>query len=392
MLACFCLRMVNLEAWSDISCSPNGADCTYSGCDPDGSNCFCNACTNFGSVCNPCGSSGASGAAANNATTLSVSMRTRPGSAGQSISSFLGANILDIPEEQRYLAQAETEEPAVPAGSALFLAKGNDHNAFWTKGFYQNLIEAGQTLNSFGGYLGYDYLYSSGLVGACVGYSQSVLKRTSQGDGHTDFLSGIIHGVVQMPQSTYFEYGLAGSVNFNHLSRNASSTAMARSSFMSYTLDPHFDFGYDWNAAKWCILEPFISTDFIFNFQNAYDEHGPSVFNRHYQSLNSGLFRLEPGLNVYEHWKKDWGTIIFREKISYVRKQPMYGTTTQLSIGDSSEELLLEAGTISQNLVSVSGQIFARLKQGPFFSLIYRGEWGSQFQLNEARLRIGTYF
>lgn len=281
-------------------------------------------------------------------------------------------------EQGQYLVQAGDENQMLPAGSTLLLGSGKEHNAAWVRGSWQKIQESGRDVDSFGGYLGYDRIYSTGMIGATVGYAQSISKQASVEEGHINFLSANIHGIARMPKSTFCEYGAVGSVNDHHHA--------GAEDFTSYTVDPHLNFGYDWTASSWCILEPFVSTDFVFNFQNSYSEPLATGILRHH-ALNSGLFRLEPGLNLYGHWRGDWGTLILREKVGYVRKQPMYGTshltyiTTDFTVDN----------VVAQNFFTFSSLIFARMKQA-FITMTYRGEWGSGVTLNEVHGRLGYYF
>ncbi len=288
--------------------------------------------------------------------------------------------------------QATDEKQPVPTGSALILAKEKNHNALWTKGVYQQVTDQGQTVNSYAGVLGYDFFYSNGSLGGFAGYLRSNLEPTATAGGYTNTIMAVIHGVAQMPRSTFVEYGLIGCMGLNHLDRIL-GTGTAKGSFHSYSFDPYLNFGYDWNATRWLTVEPFVRTQYIFDFQNSYSETGPTTSNFHHNALNSGLFRLEPGFNFFEYWHKSWGMLIIRQKISYIRTQAMYGSNTQLSFVDiGSGEFTISSGLQSQNFVGTSFQLMARFEAGPFISATYRGQWGDSFQLNEARLRVGCYF
>lgn len=326
------------------------------------------------------------------ANTIFNALLDNPSQPASNTMAGIGASLLALREiEPSFLAQASDETQPAPMSSALILAKEKSRNALWTKGLYQQVTDRGQTVNTYSGLLGYDFFYSTGSLSGVVGYLRSNLEPTTAASGHTNTLTAAIHGVSGMPQSTFVEYGLIGCMGFNHLNRLGAATS--KGSFHSYSLDPFVNFGYDWSATRWLMVEPFVRTQYIFEFQNAYNETGPSSNNLHHSSLNSGLFYLEPGCNFYEHWHKSWGMLVIRQKISYIRTQAMYGSTTQLSfINSGSGDFTTSSGLLSENFVGTSFQVLARFEAGPFISATYRGQWGDSFQLNEARLRVGCYF
>ncbi len=298
--------------------------------------------------------------------------------------------------EESYLAQATDD--VLPQGSVIAFARKGNHHAIWMRGLgrksHQDPIQffPSYEISTWGDTIGYDYMYDEGMVAGCLGYVHSFVKEGERaGSGIINSGIASIKGAVYLPRSYFFEYGLAGSVNFNRFKRNIFSET-AHSSFKTYTLDPHFDVGVDIKYKDWFVFEPFMSADFVFGFQGAYDEYGAGAFNQHYGANNTGIFRLEPGLNYFQYWMGDWGAVILREKTSYVLKQPMYGTKTTTSVISNPGDIIVESGLFRQNLFSVAGQLFARFHQGTFASASYRGEWGSGFHMNELHLRIGQYF
>ncbi len=298
--------------------------------------------------------------------------------------------------DEEYLVQAT--DSVAPQGSVVAFARNGKHHAIWMRGVgrksHQDPIHffPSYEISTWGDSIGYDYMYDEGMVSGSLGYVHSFVKEGSRaGSGIVNAGVAGIKGAAYLPRSCFFEYGLVGSVNFNHFKRHVFDET-ANSSFKSYVLDPHLDAGVDFKYKDWFVLEPFLSTDFIFGFQGAYDEHGAGQYDQHYATNNTGVFRLEPGFNYFQYWMGDWGAVILREKTSYVLKEPMYGTQTTTSLLTNPGDIVVESGLFRQNLFSVAGQLFGRFRQGTFVSVSYRGEWGNGFDMNELHLRIGQYF
>lgn len=343
---------------------------------------------------------GTSGAATSgsfiNATAVAVAGRASASShrAGTLVGAAFKKALFGPDEE--YLAQAT--DNVLPQGSVVAFARKNNHHAIWMRGVgrksHQDPIHSfpSYEISTWGDSIGYDYMYDEGMVSGSLGYVHSFVKEGSRaGSGIINAGVAGIKGATYLPKSWFFEYGLVGSVNFNHFKRHVFNET-ANSSFKSYVLDPHLDVGKDFRYKDWFVFEPFLSTDFIFGFQGAYDEYGAGQYDQHYATNNTGVFRLEPGFNYFQYWMGDWGAVILREKTSYVLKQPMYGTQTTTSLLTNPGDIAVESGLFRQNLFSVSGQLFGRFRQGTFLSASYRGEWGSGFDMNELHLRIGQYF
>lgn len=283
------------------------------------------------------------------------------------------------PSRARDLAQEKARAQILPSGNVVTLGRGEQRHAMWTRGLWQTLDHSGRELDSFSGSLWYNYFYSTGEVRTTVEYAQNIREKTRR-EGHTDFITVGVLGTTQMPKSTYCGYGLIGAVGANHDS--------GATHYTSYTLDPHLSCGYDWVVSRWCILEPCLAANFVFNFQNSFTEQvaGLSV---HHKATDSGLLRLEPRFCVYGHWTYDWGMLILREGVSYVRKQSVYGIAIRSAFAET--DLTVDDGIAVQNFFSFNSHIFARIQQ-MFCALSYIGQWGSGVTSNKVYGRLGFYF
>lgn len=298
--------------------------------------------------------------------------------------------------------QTKSEQSESPSGQTVIAGHGDNKNDFWADAFVEKLkLPANSFSNTVydtcvGGLIGYDRFMSCGMLTSAVGYSYSNITVAGDvGRGRENQIFALFQGVSYLPQKMYLGYSLYGSVNLNDFSRfvnTGTNIEVAKSSFTSYTLAPHIDFGYDWCVNDWFIVEPFISNDFFFNFQPSYSEHGSPGFNQHQDSFNSGLYIVEPGVNLYERIRKSWGLLILRQEFGYERDQTMFGTNSTASIIGVQNGISTSTGLRDLNLGVFGFQVFARTNKGFYSDAFYRGRWGSGLISNTFHLKVGYFF
>ncbi len=290
-----------------------------------------------------------------------------------------GMQVAAVLDEGHFLAQAKSNRSPLPYGSTTAMAREKEKNDLWVDWLANQIVVPPQggafqtTFTAAGVVVGYDRYFSSGMVTGALAYNYSWVKEAHDaGKGHTNYVTGIFHGTAYLPSSFFLSYGLVGSLNLNHFDRNITVTSprvVAVSDFTSYALDPSVRVGWDWTYDGWLVLEPFISADFVFAFQEAYTEKGAPGFNQHESAVNSGLFRLEPVLSIYEHWTYDWGRMILKERISYIRRQPMFGDSNTITVVDSGSSFIVGTNLEEANLFAFGAQFFIRANRGMFLSL-----------------------
>src|SRR5207253_1632710 len=107
----------------------------------------------------------------------------------------------------------------------------------------------------------------------------------------------------------------------------------AQSAHNSYQLNPHFGAAYGFEFLPGT-LEPFLSLDLSFNFEQKFKEHGAGTLNMQQKGHTASMLRTEAGLNGYTTYEFIRGIFIARMKLSYVNKQAMHtGHLTTAIVG-----------------------------------------------------------
>ena len=172
----------------------------------------------------------------------------------------------------------------------------------------------------------------------------------------------------------------------------------AKAHIQGWQLIPHFELGYDIAFADrcgvdWFGIDPFLMIDWVSNWQEAFHEHGASLFNMGQKGAYSSFVRGETGLRFYEAVMFGWGKLIFLEKASYsYQKAFKTGSTTAFLVG-SPGTFTVTTLTTAQNLgVGEFSMLFIPKGRIPYFNLRYQGEFGSMYQSHQGSLEIGMNF
>lgn len=298
--------------------------------------------------------------------------------------------------------QNKSEPNQLPSGTTRIAAHGSAKNDVWIDFFGEKLkfpsTSGFNTIHdtSLGVLVGYDRFISSGMLTGAVGYNHAKIVEVGHvGHGFQNQIFAIFQGTAYLPKRMYLGYSLYGSVNLNDFDRFVNTgrvIEVAESSYTSYTLDPHIDFGYDWCVNDWFIVEPFLSNDFLFNFQPSYSEEGAPGFNEHQDAINSGLYVVEPGVNLYQRLRRKWGLVVLRQEVGYERVQTMFGTENTASIINVQSGISTSTGLRDLNLLILGLQIFARSNRGFYGDVLYRGEWCTGMISNTLHLKAGYFF
>lgn len=297
----------------------------------------------------------------------------------------------------------EANNEALPQGSTTKAAAGTDEAVFWVAGIGDFSHQKAQrqnpafSFNAEGGMLGFEtYKLSNLLVGAAAGYAQSHITMDSEaGSNLTNYYFAGIYLTSYLGQG-YFEFGLWGTYdhfkNKRHIAYPGFS-ATAHSTHTGWQLTPLISGGYDVDC-RWGIFEPFLSAQAVINVEQGFTETNAFPYNMRQDPKTSELLRLEGGFNGYETWTRDWGSVILRETLSYVRRQ-FYGVgTVNAAIVGAPGTLTVYSLTQDQNILSAGAELFIKNKSGGFVSASYVGEYGfgSGYFSNEVIGKIGVYF
>ena len=167
----------------------------------------------------------------------------------------------------------------------------------------------------------------------------------------------------------------------------------ATSDYNSAEANGHLELGYDWSWAQGT-LEPFVSFDFVGNWQGDYAEKGAAPYNMHISSNFASLLQTEIGFNGYydrNFFSPEW-MFILRGKASYVNQVPFHQNRVQANLVGAPSSLTLVTSLRTQNLFSPALELYWKYNRGFFASFVYNGQFGKEFQNNELEAKLGLSF
>lgn len=234
------------------------------------------------------------------------------------------------------------------------------------------------------------------LLGTALGYAHSHYQE-SDGAGHGKtnnyFLSLYAS---QFLQNFYLSPAIWGVFNEAKNTRVLSFPGFSKHAYshlFAWQLIPHLEVGHHFQQT-WGTIIPFASADWSIFWQRKYSEHGASPFNAQQQSHQSSIFRSETGLKFSESWKKSWGAIFLREKVSYVFENPLNTGTVQSSFAGTPGSFTVTAVQSNLNLGAIGLDLLISIghKNPTTISLSYDGEFGSNYWDSGVRLIFNKNF
>ena len=118
----------------------------------------------------------------------------------------------------------------------------------------------------------------------------------------------------------------------------------------------------------------------------------------HQNGLLSSMLQVEIGVNAYLNSITSWGQFDIRYKLSYINRQSFgLGNINADIVGAPGAYVGAPGGfvvttfTQNQSIVSPSVELTWRTKQGSYASLLYDGEFGSGWKMNEFVARLGRF-
>jgi fibronectin-binding autotransporter adhesin len=300
-------------------------------------------------------------------------------------------------EEKDLLVSAEEGYYRNPSSSR----SNREKYSLWTQGFGQFADQKGDDtnpsfgVNSGGVVMAFEYLDVPFLTfGGGLGYAQSALhERDNFGRGHSNtYLSTIYADFVT---SHFFaDLALLGSFTQTQNKRHVffpNFHQTATSSTNSWQLTPHLAFGYTITSSK-IAIQPFASFDWANQFGKSFDEHGAGPINMHVSGKHSSMLRSELGLSFYEKKTCRWGSIIAKQRMSYINKTPFSVGIVNAAIIGASGSFTVETFTHSQNLFSPLIEFICKFNRGGFASLFYQGEFGQEYTSHTIVAKAGVDF
>jgi len=299
------------------------------------------------------------------------------------------------------MAANDGNDKSRPYGSAKMAARDAEKTCFWMQGFGDWAHQKSQdqtpvfSFTNGGALVGYDFFgFESGMIGLAAGYFGTSLEDS--GDlGSVTADSGFVgpYGTAYF-DDVYVELGAFYTYSHIDTKRHIffpTFDSIAKATHSSSQLTPHFSIGYDVGFC-WGFLEPYVTLDYIADWENGFTETRGGLMNMHVERRFSSMLRSEVGVQAYEDWNLCWGIVVLREKAAYLSKAPFdTGRVTSAFVG-SPNSFTVETFTSNQNLFTGSLELFVKGNNGWFGALQYDGEFGSDYISNQCVAKLGKYF
>ncbi len=153
-----------------------------------------------------------------------------------------------------------------------------------------------------------------------------------------------------------------------------------------YQFDPHVEIGYDYDFCDdTCTFEPFVTVDWIHNWQDPYREYSSSAFKFFRQNIHCSMLRTEVGFRVYEEFEFRVWNLVLQQNISYLYKDAYsIGNVKGFLIG-APGTLILDTLSDSEHFGSVAFSMLFDPKRPkyPTGRLGYKGEFGSSYRSHQ---------
>lgn len=157
----------------------------------------------------------------------------------------------------------------------------------------------------------------------------------------------------------------------------------------------HLEMGYNYFGfsecyVEWFGLEPFVSGDWVGNWEGSFHEHGAESFNIGQNSRFASFLRAETGLRFHEMIRfEDEDKLVLSEKVSYAY-QKTFGTgkITAFLVG-SPETFSVSTLTGAQNLGVLEFSVLYYRASGTYVDMRAQGEFGSEYCSVQGMFEIG---
>ena len=258
-------------------------------------------------------------------------------------------------------------------------------------------INMGYRNKMAGSLIGIDYKLKPDLfVGVSFGYDQSRIKwihALSKGK-IKDYLASVYS--TWFHNKFYINAALTGAYNrYNIRRRMTFATVLdrtAHSRHKGYVLAPSLEIGHGFTLFNGIEVVPFIRGDYVHIHENGYEEKGAGALNLQIRSKTNTALRTEPGLNFYQHFKREEGLITAKVKLSYVNKHPLKNGKITANLVGQPGTFLASSSNKTQHQVSPGISLDYKTNSGFFFSTAYDAQLGAKYKAHEISFKIGTKF
>ena len=126
--------------------------------------------------------------------------------------------------------------------------------------------------------------------------------------------------------------------------------------------------------------------------EKGYTEKEAGALNLQIRSKTNTALRTEPGLNFYQHFKREEGLITAKVKLSYVNKHPLKNGKITANLVGQPGTFLASSSNKTQHQVSPGISLDYKTNSGFFFSAAYDAQLGAKYKAHEISFKIGHRF
>lgn len=246
--------------------------------------------------------------------------------------------------------------------------------------------------------LGFDYCIDPELtVGGGLAYAYNdvdYLKRL--GNSKIDHESAVFYATFNNP-NFYVNVALWAGCYQTKNKRNSFASITSRDKTNGGTISPHLELSkaFSLSPCQSNAVEPYVMLDWANHWHSKTCEKGDSGFNIILRNHCLSILRSEAGVRFYETIHRDWGCLVFEEKIGYVNRTPLGKKFREASFVEafSSFDVRTHSGSSQNNaVVSLHLECIPSGPESVYASLDYQGEFSASFQSNALIATLGMNF
>lgn len=221
--------------------------------------------------------------------------------------------------------------------------------------------------------------------------------------GHANINQGFVtlYGTSKAAE-WHFDLGIWGGYYASRNQRRIAFSGLdktAHADIKGWQLAPHLEVGYegfwqDSGCVKWFGMEPFLTGDWVANWEKDFQEYGAENYNMGQDKRFCSLLRAEAGLRLHETLHCNWGRLVFSEKASYAYQKAFHTGRISAFLVGSPGSFTVDTLTGAQNLgVFEFSMLFMSIHtKMPYVDIRYQGEFGSHYQSHQGIFELGRKF
>ena len=306
--------------------------------------------------------------------------------------------------EHQKLQQEGAKEPLSFVASSrdkLYGASATSDTALWLSPFgikareEKNGLFPSQEESVIGAALGAEYaLNPNTLLGGAIAYAyQDIRLGDASGRARVNQELATIYGEWKGEKVT-LEGALSGGIYQLRNDRKTLGVVSSNSLVHGTLLSPHLGVKKPISFGAFT-LSPFLSFDWVNNWQGKIHEEGKSNLNLRISPQYVSLLRSEVGLLFAQSMRMKSALLYLEEGVSYVRKTPFHVrevSATYVSSNSSFKVGLFNPYQYNLGSFQIKGTLLPFQAKGLECSLEYQGEWGKKSSSNLLSLELKKRF